>query len=234
MWFQMTKAKANSKLEKAFQNRNFEGAIKAFKTLIESDSDDHELYNNLGIALLESGDYQKSIFYFNKGVQRFDLCVLWNNLGRALLKQSKHDEAQDAFNHARQLDSTDPQPWYNLTVSLRDQGRTEESFNDLLDFIQEFPDHANGLNDLGCHLLEQGKVDKAIGYLEHATITNPNYSPARLNLIQAFCECRRFPESTPHLEVIAQSGVEVKVNADEENVSIVMNGQQFFKGKIST
>lgn len=234
MLFGLTKAKASAKLQRAFRTRDFTDAIEAYRKLIAKTPSDHELYNNLGIAYMESGALVESIDAFRIANQLLPSCTHFNNLGRALLKCNQYDAARTAFAKGRELDPADPQPWYNLTVLLREEGRMEEAYSELIQFLQSHPKHGNGLTDLGCHCLDRGETDQAYSCFTQAVEIESAVLSARLNLIRLLCDLKRYPESTPHLEFLAKQGFKVRVHAENNLVSIDINGSPFYRSKNST
>lgn len=230
MFFSLTKEKANAKLNHAFLNGDFKPAIAAYQKLILKDNSDHELFNDLGVAYLESGNISESVKALKKATQLSDTCINWNNYGRALLKHKFFSESRVAFSKARALDSKDPQPWYNIVVSLREEGLLSDSLEELKSFLLTFKNHCSGQSDLGCHYLEQEKISEAILCFEHAIASNQSALPPRLNLIRLLCDQGRYPESMKHLEAIAKLGMQVKVDSNVNNVTIQLNGQVFYNG----
>ncbi|MEK6239113.1 MAG: tetratricopeptide repeat protein [Planctomycetales bacterium] len=233
MIFGLTKAKAHAKLQRAFASRDFTDAIAAYRKLIAKTPFDHELLNNLGIAYMESGELPLSIEAFREANRILPASTHLNNLGRALLEQKDHDGARAAFVDARKFDPTDPQPWYNLTVSLREEGRLDEAHRELAEFLRAHPTHGNGMNDLGCHHLDRGEFADAINCFAKAVDNNPATLSARLNLIRLLCDAKRYPDATPHLEALAQQGLNVKVHGDSGAIAIDLDGSPFYRTKDS-
>jgi tetratricopeptide (TPR) repeat protein len=231
MLFGTTKSKANKLLARALQTGDFAAAISAFEKLRKKNPHDHEVLNNLGVAYLESGDNKSAASTFGDAIELNENGLLWNNLGRALLHQKQHDDARRAFSRARELDDSDAQSWYNLTVCMREQGDNAESLNELERFLEKFPKHANGLNDRGCFYDEAGQKDAAIECFSNSITANPDHVPSRLNLIRMLCDSGRFPESTSHLEHLARIGMHVKVDANDKGVKIELNGKTFYNAK---
>ena len=234
MIFGITKAKANTKLQRAFATRDFAGAIAAYRKVIAKTPRDHELFNNLGVAYLESGELAESIKAFHNANELFPACTHYNNLGRALLQRKEYTSARDAFAKARDLDAADPQPWYNITVSFREEGRQDEAHRELLDFLRTHPTHGNGLNDLGCYHLDRGETDEAMTCFTKAIDSDPAALSARLNLIRLLCDTKQYPSVMPHLEALAQQGIQVRVRAEKELVSIYLNDSLFCHMKLGT
>jgi cytochrome c-type biogenesis protein CcmH/NrfG len=234
MIFGLTKDKAHAKLHRAFETGDFADAIDAYNKLIKKDPSDYELFNNLGMAYMESGLLPESVEAFREANRLLPACAHFSNLGSALLRQKDYEGARAAFAEARKLDPDDPKPWFNITVSLREEGRQEDAHRELLEFLGAHPTHANGLSDLGCYHLDRGETGEGIDCLTKAVDNNPTALNPRLNLIQALCDTGRYPDATPHLEALARSGLKVKVHTEGETVAIDINGSPFYRGKAQT
>ena len=229
MFFGITKAKANAQLQRSFATRNFIKAITLYRKLIAKSPNDHELIHDLGVAYLESGALSEAVAAFHDANRLLPASRHYNNLGRALLALRDYDAAMAAFAKARELDPADPQPWYNLTVLLRDRGRREEAHQELRNFLQAHPTHANGLNDLGCWHLDRRETSDAIVCFEQAIANAPDAPPPRLNLIRVLCDAKRFPETTPHLDWLARQGNKVVVGTHNGEVQIDVNGTPLYR-----
>ncbi len=232
MWLRMSKAKAAARLERAFATGDFASTISAYEKLIARHPNDHELYNDLGVALLESGELGRSLAAIGTAIELHENCVHWNNLGRLYVAQKKFDDARRAFGRARELDSRDPQPWFNTIVSLREEGRGAESVEELRRFVQTFPHHVNGQVELGAHYMDD-RPEHAAACFERALEGDPCCLPARLNLVRLLCDLGRYPESTPHLEAAAaQTGATVKVDVEDGKIIIDLDGKRFYEGEL--
>ena len=55
-----------------------------------------------------------------------------------------------------------------LGWTLSFQGRLEEATRECLKAIEVDPDFGNPYNDIGCYLMQQGKLDEAVTWLERA------------------------------------------------------------------
>jgi len=231
MIFGLTKAKAHDKLQRAFASGDFADAIDAYSKLIKKTPSDHELFNNLGIAYMEAGLLPQSVEAFREANRLLPACAHLNNLGSALLRQKDNQEARAAFEEARRLDPTDPKPWYNITVALREEGRPEDAYRELLEFLRVHPTHGNGLNDLGCHHLDQGETTDAINCFTKAVDSDPAALSPRLNLIRSLCDAGQYPDATPHLEALARYGLNVTVSVENGQVLIGINGSEFYRGE---
>jgi Flp pilus assembly protein TadD len=141
-------------------------------------------------------------------------------------------DAEAAFRRAQDLDPADPQPQFNLTVLLRETGRTDEARDALLLFLAKFPDHSGAHNYLGCIVDESGDRESAWKCFAQSVELAPDDVPARLNLIRVLCDLGRYPESTTHLQVLAQMGMHVVVDATDNEVFIKLDGRPFYRGVV--
>ncbi len=216
---------------KGFESGDFGPALKIYEKLIKKTPNDYESLHNVGYIFLTLEVSKSAIDYFVQANKIHESSLHWNNLGRAYQQAKEYISAKKAYSKAMQLDMSDPQPWYNKTVCLREMGEVEESVSELTKMIQKHPAHSGANNDLALHYEEMGSVDKAIHYLEKAVDNNPDYIPCRLNLIRILCEQGKYPESTNHLECLSEQGAHVEVLAKKGDVKISINGAIFFEGK---
>ena len=218
---------------KALRQGDFATAIRRYRKALENNGEDHEMHHNLGIALLESGAAAEAVPCFERANAIRDHAMHWNNLGRAHLAAGNPDAAVAAFNAARKMDPRDPQPRYNLTVCKRLLGQHDAAMDELMAMLVEYPDHAGAHNDLGCYYDDRQEKDKALDQFDRAVKANPNYAPARLNLVRLLCQAQRFPDARPHLEFLAAAGAKVEVAAKDGRMRISVNGKLFYEGAYS-
>ncbi len=215
---------------RASSSGNFKGAIKQYRRLINDDASDHELFNDLGVALLGSGQPAEAAKAFSDANDLRENGIHTNNLGRAHLQMGEYAAARAAFERASTLDPDDLQPGYNLTVCLREQGDMEDSFNALLAFSERHPDHVAAHGDLALHYQDRRDMDRTVSHCERALTLDPGYLPARLNLIRMLCDAGRYPDSLPHLEAVAEQGAKVVVAAEDGQAQISIEGRVFWQG----
>lgn len=87
----------------------FDDAIREFDQSLSGNTNQAQIYNDLGVAWLEKRDYNRSIDSFNKALQ-LDGNSLEALFNRALAyeKQSRVEEAKAAWNEYLKRDSTSP------------------------------------------------------------------------------------------------------------------------------
>ena len=205
---------------------------RAGEALLALAPDDHQAHNDVGAAYVDVQQHALAERCLRRAVELQDGSFQRNNLGRALLGLRRFDDAKVAFLRAAEMDPTDPRPRYNLTVLLREEGKKEEAIEQLFQFIRAFPTHGGGQNDLGCMYSEQGQHEKALFHFSEAIRLAPDHFLARVNLIRQLCDAGRYPETTPHLEAIASSGMRVRVKAAHGMVEITINETQIYRGSV--
>lgn len=75
--------------------------------------------------------------------------------------------------------------YYNLGITLGEQGRFDESVAAFHDALRLVPRDAGSHNNLGAVLLQQGNIDEAIGEFQEAIRLRPDLGQPRLNLERA-------------------------------------------------
>ena len=228
----LRRIRSQMRFASAYDAGDWAAAISACETLLEDAPNDPKTHNDLGVAFLEAGHFERAERCFRRANELREHAIHHNNLGRALLAAGRHEASGAAFRRASELDPSDPQPRYNQTIWLRTVGRRDEAAEELRRFVAEFPNHAGGWNDLGSYWEEQGDREQALAsYLRGATLT-PGHLPVRLNLVRLMCEMERYPEATPHLRALATLGLTVQVRTTASELEIDIEGAQFYRGPI--
>lgn len=110
----------------AKQGRNTE-AIPFFKKALQM-IPHADVYNNLGIAYQELGQYQEALDSFHRSITLApDRSETFNNLGSALLRMKNYPEAKEAYEHAIKLNPEFRVALDNLGSCLKKMGLLQES-----------------------------------------------------------------------------------------------------------
>lgn len=221
-----------SKFARACGAGDLDAAVVAGRAILADAPDDFQVQNDIGAALLDAEQFVEAEGCFRRANELKEHAVHVNNLGRALLAQRRFEHASEAFRRAAQLDPSDPQPRYNSVVVLREQGNTDAAAAALDQFVRDFPAHAGGQNDLGCMLEERGDTAGALAAFLRAVELSPGYVPACLNGIRLLCSGGQYPRATPLLKRLAAAGMHVRVNANDEQVEIDIDGKPFYRGPV--
>lgn len=220
-----SKRNAQQALREGLQSGDLRRAIRQFRRLASRTPEDHELVHDLGVALLETGEFVEAVTCFERANEMVESAVHWNNLGRAKMGIGEFGPAAGAFVRARTLDPEDPQPWYNLTICQRLSGKAQQAFSELAKFVVVHPDHAAAHSDLALHHEERGDNRAAICHLETALKAASDYSIARLNLVRLLCDEGRRDQATPHLERLAEDCAQVEIDDRAGRILISPPGQ---------
>ncbi len=99
---------------------------------------------------------------------------LWE-LGTRSLAEGRHEEAVDYFTESIAVKPTAEGHTFR-GWALSYLGRLEEAIAECKIAIQVEPEFGNPYNDIGVYLMQQGKLDEAIPWLEQAKLA-PRYDP---------------------------------------------------------
>ena len=101
-------------------------AQRHFRTAIRLDPDCALAHNNLGLALIESGDLAQAHIHLCEAVNLHPgMDTAYSNRGLCHLEQGAHGKAFDDFNQAMQLVPNDPIYRNNLGIVFLDLGKPE-------------------------------------------------------------------------------------------------------------
>ncbi len=111
-----------------FQNRVFGLAVGAFSTAVRSRPENEIYQRNLGVALLETGDYKRALQHLNKALELNPGSAKTHYyVGLAYAKQRKFDKARDFYQKV--LDLKQDQLWEDLArekLSLLELGMADD------------------------------------------------------------------------------------------------------------
>ncbi|RZS98708.1 TPR repeat protein [Cecembia calidifontis] len=139
-----------------------------------------------GIRLLESSQYQKSIEYFDRALDKNpEFTSALNAKGVALFQQGKYDEAIEAFTASIEIDPESYKPFFNRGNAYLEKKAFKEA---LVDYNM-----ANGLDpkqvdiyyNRGLALLGLEEYEDAIFDFDVVLQANPNHALAQFNKAKA-------------------------------------------------
>ena len=229
--FKPTRKKAQKRFDKAMRTGRLEPAIAYYRKYLAANADDYQARNDLAWMLIEIGRAGEAVEALEQAIELHEDAISWNNMGRALLTLKRFDEADRAFDTAYELDPDDPKPAYNKAVGLRKRDDLPGCKDALESLLQHHPEYAPALNDLALCLQEEERFDEAIPYLERAVAARPDWVAGLFNLVTTLCELDRHREATPHIEALADLGHDVSVDADDEYLTITVNGAVLYSGE---
>ena len=169
-------------------------------------------YNNLGVALCESGDLEHSVVACRRAVVLDPaLALAYCNLGRALCDSKDLDGALAAGRKAVALEPRDAVGWVNLGVTLFARRDIDGAVAALRRAV-ELDDLALAWSNLGNVLREKKDLDGALAACRKAVALDPTLANAHTNLGLvlrerndlggALASCRRAVELAPRSSLV--------------------------------
>jgi tetratricopeptide (TPR) repeat protein len=132
---------------------------------------------NLGVTLMDKGDYAEAISEFQKALQlRPDSAAAHNNLGISLYGQGEIQKAVNEYKAALMLKPDHVKAHMNLAMAFYQQGDLEASISHLRDALRLQPKLAYAHYQLALALKKQGNVEEAKSHYESAIQINPAYA----------------------------------------------------------
>ena len=128
-----------------------------------------QYYNNVGVEHLQSGDTDRAIAYFKKGVVTApELDYVWSNLGTAYGRLDELIASEGAFKTALDINSRNWSAINNLALVYQKMGRIEEATRQLHGIERFRMRNPYYRFELSEHAYQQGDYDEAISHLRKA------------------------------------------------------------------
>ena len=138
-------------------------------------SDDAEVRNNLGNALLQKGQVDEAVVYFRSALElKPDLAEARDNLGNAALQKGDVDEAIAQYQKALGIKPDYAGACYNLGHALFQKGQVDGAIAEYRKALQINPNIAGVYDSLGNALLQKGEADQAIAQYQKALEIKPD------------------------------------------------------------
>ncbi len=102
-----------------FKKNNLNESEKYLNKYIDSFSEKHVAYRNIGRSFWDQEYYEEAEKYLKKALEiENGYAMAWNNLGWIYDKQEKYSKMRDAFEKASKYDASEPWNFYGLGVAL--------------------------------------------------------------------------------------------------------------------
>jgi arylsulfatase A-like enzyme/Flp pilus assembly protein TadD len=139
----------------------YDEAIKVFnENSLPKIANDPEIWNSIGVAYSQKGDFEKSLDFYQKALSLDDdYPKAFNNLGSAYL---------------------------SIFLKTKDPIACQKSIENFKKAIELDPDYASAYNGLGAAYLQAGNLEGAVSCLEKALSLNPDTGQATYNLGLAY------------------------------------------------
>ncbi|OGQ58252.1 MAG: hypothetical protein A3J24_00665 [Deltaproteobacteria bacterium RIFCSPLOWO2_02_FULL_53_8] len=167
----------------------FTEAIAAFSRAIELKPDFAEAFHNMGETLLRQEHIDQAISCFKLATSyKANYYQAHFNLANALMAKGMTEEAITAFGRAIELGNPAEKiaALLNLANLLHLSGRAAEAINTYGEIFKITTDDWRPYANMGTTLIELGRIDEAIAFLERAIAVNPSCVEAYSNLATIF------------------------------------------------
>ncbi|MFI3242371.1 MAG: tetratricopeptide repeat protein [Alphaproteobacteria bacterium] len=159
---------------------DYKKAEKVLKKIISSEKSGRQLYLSLGDALRMQNKFSEAAKYYKKGIslikeESSSDWVLYYSLGVVYERDGKLKKAEEMFLKSLDLSRNHYLVQNYLGYMWLDNGMNiDKAFALIVDAYQQAPNDGNILDSLGFAFYKLGFYDKAITYLEEATLVEPN------------------------------------------------------------
>ena len=163
--------------------QRYDAAIDSYNQAIKIKPDYAEAYNNLGIALKDTGDFNAAIDSYKRAIKiKPDYADAYYNMGNALKGKGEFNAATDSYKQAIKIKPDYAEAYYNMGIALQDKGELDASIDSYKQAIKIKPDYAEAHNNMGAALTEKGELDAAIDSCKQAIKIKPDYAEAYYNM----------------------------------------------------
>ena len=168
------------------RNLDYASELSIWEDTVAKAPDSPRAHNNLGAALVNSGQLQKGIDEYWKALEIDPVnLTAHNGLGSALVGCGRGDEAIAHCRKALEIHPDNAELVNNLGAALASRGKIDEAVVQYEKALELKPDCAQAHNNLGSVLFERGRIDDAIDHFEKALASRPDYAEAHNNLAAA-------------------------------------------------
>ncbi|MEW6002786.1 MAG: tetratricopeptide repeat-containing glycosyltransferase family protein, partial [Nitrospirota bacterium] len=132
-------------------------------------------YNNLGIALKESGQTGEAISCFQKAIElNPELFASYYNLGTVYKEKGQLDEAASYYQKFLELNPVSAAAYNSLGLVFQEKGEFDRAVGCYRKALEFNPSDAAIYNNLGTALKEKGQIDEALTCFEKSLEIDPN------------------------------------------------------------
>lgn len=150
-------------------------------------------HDNMGLAYMGMGDYDRAISEFEHTLRLNPLYFLaYYNAGVAYQLQKRFDMAIVNYEKCVKLNPDFFRVYYNLGIVYKKTGELDKAIAVYERAILIDPRHSFVYNNLGIALTEKGDLEKAESFFKQAININPGYAKAYYNLGSLYYKIKRY------------------------------------------
>jgi tetratricopeptide (TPR) repeat protein len=165
------------------QLRVWKNSKTIFEHTLKVTSDNELAHNQLGLALMKEGHWEKALFHYNKAIEITpQYHNTYVNIGNIFKDQGKLEQADSHYRKALDLAPDNLIAKNNLGIIIAMQGKIDEAISLFREVLIIDPYNVRAYNNLGITMAMQGKFNKAIESFKKALAINPADESVRKNI----------------------------------------------------
>ena len=215
---------ANLTLANALSEKMPGEAIRYYQAALAVRPDAAVAYNNLGIALADTGRLDDAVEQFRRAAHlspRF--AQAHANLGIVDYMRGRYAEAAGQFGEAIRLDPRSAKYHGDLGIVLAAAGRPEEALDRCRQALRLDPKYAPAHQTLGLALIDLGRPDEAIDHLRQALRLGPASAPVCTGLGRALAATGRLGEAIDRFQQALR--LDPKFAPAHQNLGVALTNQ---------
>lgn len=180
----------NDKIQKAvecFKKKDWNGAIDLFTSVLEVETDNAEVYNNLGLCYANMGDDEKAEKNYLKCIElnpKIPQCYI--NLADIYYKQKRFAQGINIVSYAINMLPEDLIFRHYLARFYMEDAKLDLAIDELNYILEKQPDNYDAYYDLAKVYFEMGNYDSAIENFENVLEYKDNNELIYYNLAEAY------------------------------------------------
>jgi len=152
---------------RAYRNKDYKDAIKAYKKAIEKNPKLVEAYQYLGYSYDKLGDLNQSIVYMQKAISLApNNPMLYLDIGDIYYAHQDYKNALTSYTIVTKLDPTIALGYIRISGTYTTIQDWHKTYTSSIEAIKRFPHRYEGYNNLAIAAYKMHKYDNAIGLLE--------------------------------------------------------------------
>ena len=172
----------------------------AYQTILKNDPANGDVLHMLGLIAYQQGDNENALFLMKKASAILKNNVnLFINMGSVLNRLEHHQQAEECYEQALQLQPNSAVIYNNIGNNYYNQGRFTQAELAFQKALQINPANSEALNSLGCLLKEQGNYEQAERYFLSAIELKPEFYKAHVNLGSIYEMSKNAEQARKHL-----------------------------------
>ena len=176
--------KYNAALAACYQHvGRIDKAVDSYRIAIENNTDNPEIYINMGAALMDQGNIDEAIDSYKQALKTNpDYALAYNNIGVALSERGDLTAAIESYKRALKIQPDYSEVFYNMGIAFNELGNLAAAVESYNMALQIKPNYAKAYNSMGVSLKGQDDLAAAINSYKKAIEINPDYDGAYMNM----------------------------------------------------